>query len=67
LVDINGKEALNFNISLAVCSIIYTITIIGIPILLVIAILHIVSTIIAAVKINNGEEHEYPLTIKFFK
>jgi len=67
MVDMNGKEALNFNISLVIYSIICTITIIGILLIPVIIIFHIINTILAAIKINDGEVYIYPLTIKFLK
>jgi uncharacterized Tic20 family protein len=43
------------------------IVLIGLPLLLVIAVLDLVFTIIAAVKTSNGEPYQYPLTIRFIK
>jgi uncharacterized protein len=70
LVDRNGKEALNFQLSMTIYSIISALLIfvlIGIPLLFVVAILDVVFAIIAAVKTSNGEEYRYPLTIRFFR
>lgn len=73
-VDFNGKEALNFNLSLALYSVIsfgLALTIIGlviaIPALLAIVVGQIVFTVIAAVKANQGEAFRYPLAIRFVK
>ncbi|HTD36062.1 MAG TPA: DUF4870 domain-containing protein [Candidatus Limnocylindrales bacterium] len=70
LVDRNGKESLNFQLSMTIYMIISTVLIfvlIGIPLLFVVAILDLVFSIIAAVKTNNGEDYRYPLTIRFFR
>lgn len=70
LVDENGKEALNFQISMLIYSIVaflLVFVIIGIPLLIAIAIFDIVAPIIAGVKVNNGEQYRYPLTIRFLK
>ena len=69
-VAYNGKEALNFQITLLIYSIIPAILIvvfIGILLLFAILIMDIVLTIIAAIKANNGEHYRYPMTIRFIK
>lgn len=69
-VDHNGKEALNFQISMTIYAIISGILIlvfIGIIMLIVVAIADIALTIMAAVKANNGEHYQYPMTIRFIK
>jgi uncharacterized Tic20 family protein len=69
-VDENGKEAVNFQISVAiylVAAILLCFLIIGIFLLPAVAVFNIVFLIIAAVKANNGERYEYPLTIRFIK
>lgn len=66
-VDKHGKNILNFNISYAIYSAALTIIIIGIPLLIVLFAIYVVVLVIAAIKANNGEYWEYPLTIKFIK
>jgi uncharacterized Tic20 family protein len=69
-VDDQGKEAINFQISMtlyAVIAAILILVIIGIFLLIGIGILDIVLVIIAAVKANAGEKFRYPLTIRFIR
>jgi uncharacterized protein len=70
LVDRNGKEALNFQISMSLYAIVSAVLIfalIGIPLLFAVGILDLVCTIIAAVKTSNGQPYRYPLTIRFLR
>jgi hypothetical protein len=74
-VDEQGKEAVNFQISMSlyglVGSLACLITCIGavlIPFVLgAVGIVALVFLLIAAVKANNGEHYRYPLTIRFIK
>ena len=66
-VDDQGKEALNFNMSILLYELIAVGSIIGIPIALLIIAFHILFTVIAAVKSYDGEVYRYPLTIRFIK
>lgn len=74
-IDEHGKEALNFQISMALYAMIggavCFITCIGvvlIPFLVgVIYLIDLIFLIIAAVKANNGERYRYPLSIRFIK
>jgi len=69
-VDTNGKEALNFQISITIYSIISLITFvicIGPFVLAAVIIFDLIFLLIAAVKANNGQEFRYPLTIRFIK
>jgi hypothetical protein len=69
-VDEQGKEALNFQISIAIYAIvagILTLVVIGILLLIAVGIFSLVMIIIASVKVNNGENYKYPLTIRFLK
>lgn len=81
LVDEQGKESLNFQISLLVYSIVAIIvavacavTVILVPVVLLLGILlvvifivNLVLIIVAAIKTSNGENFSYPLSIKFIK
>src|SRR5690242_21003690 len=67
-IDANGKESLNFQISMLLYDIvagILCIVLIGIPILIALWVLNTVLVIIASVKTSNGEFYRYPLTIRF--
>lgn len=81
LVNQQGKEALNFQISFIVyglvgmvLAIVLAITVVLIPVAIVIGVLLIllflldlIFIIIAAIKTANGESFKYPLTIQFLK
>jgi uncharacterized Tic20 family protein len=70
LVDDQGKEALNFQISMTIYYIISCILIlilIGIPLLIGLALFSLVVTIIAMVKASDGVAYRYPLSIRFIK
>lgn len=67
LVNDQGKEALNFQISITIwvaVALVLSFVLIGIPLLVAIIIFSVVMTIIAAVKANGGESYRYPLTIR---
>lgn len=70
LVDEQGKESLNFQITMALYSIISLVLIlilIGILLLVAIWVLSIILTIVAIVKTSQGEHYRYPLSIRFIK
>lgn len=69
-VDQQGKEALNFNISIAIYAIVASILIfivIGIFLAIAVGIFWLVMVIIATVKVNNLEDFQYPLSIRLIK
>jgi len=69
-VDDQGKEALNFQISLTIyviASAILTLLLVGIPMLIGFLIFGFVVTIIGAMKANDGEKYRYPMTIRFIE
>lgn len=68
LVESEGKESINFQISITIYAIgagILSFILIGIPLLIAIAVAQIVLVIVASVKVNNGEAYRYPFTIRF--
>ena len=68
LIDREGKEALNFQISMTIyliVSALLVIVLIGAVMMFVVALLDVIFTIVAAVKTSNGERYRYPLTIRF--
>ncbi len=71
LIDENGREALNFQLSLVVYSIIGFLLcvtvigmVIGIPLLLALFVIEIILLAVGAYKTSQGEEWRYPLTIR---
>jgi len=70
LVDVNGKESLNFQISMTIYIIIaaiLVIVLIGIPLLIILALGDLILIIAASVKTSEGTPFRYPLTIRFIK
>lgn len=69
-VDDQGKEALNFNITISIAGFVaflLTFVVIGAVLLPIIGIFWLVMTVVAAVKANGGEHYRYPLTIRLIK
>src|SRR5690606_32342629 len=63
-VDDQGKEALNFQITVTlamIVSLILTLVLIGILLMFVVGTGALVLTILAAIKANNGEYSRYPM------
>jgi uncharacterized protein len=75
-VDDQGKEALNFNITVAIASVILLLLsimtlgvglIIAIPLWIILGIAWLVFTIIASIKANEGVRYRYPFTLRLIK
>jgi uncharacterized Tic20 family protein len=75
-VDDQAKEALNFNITVAIIFFVLflmTLLTLGIgalltvPLMILVGIAWLVLTIIAAIKANQGERYRYPLTLRLIK
>jgi len=67
LVDDQGKEALNFQITMAIAFIVCFILIfilIGAILIWLVGLFDLIMIVIAAIKANNGERYRYPLTIR---
>jgi len=67
-IDANGKESLNFQLSMLIYDIIAGIlclVVIGIPILIALWILNTVLVIIASIRTSEGKFYRYPFTIRF--
>ena len=67
-VNDQGKEALNFNITVAIfwiVSLILLLIFIGYVMMVVLGVLWFVFIIIAAIKSSEGEAYRYPFTIRF--
>jgi uncharacterized protein len=69
-VDDQGKESLNFQISVmiyAIVCVILMLVLIGFLLLPLLGVFHVVMVIIASVKANDGETFRYPLTMRFIR
>lgn len=75
-VDDQGKEALNFNITVAIAFVVLLLLsimtfgiglIIAIPLWVIIGVAWLVFTIIAAIKANEGVRYRYPFTLRLIK
>lgn len=69
-VDAQGKESLNFQISVliyAAISAILLLAFIGILLLIALGVFWLIFVIIASIKANEGVLYRYPLTIRFLK
>jgi uncharacterized Tic20 family protein len=69
-IDVNGKEALNFQISMSIYMLVGLVSILSCVFFWVVPVLVVVDSIfsiIAAIKASNGEAYEYPLTIRLVK
>jgi uncharacterized protein len=67
-LDQQGREAVNFQISMAIYGIVSAILIfvvIGFLMLLALIIMDLVLVITAAIRANDGINYRYPLTIRF--
>jgi uncharacterized Tic20 family protein len=67
-VDEQGKEAINFQITMfiaAIISLALTVVVIGLFLLIAVGLVMVIFPIIAAVRASNGEEYRYPFTIRF--
>ena len=70
-IDDQGKESLNFQLTVLIASIVVSPTIclfgLGIVLLILIAIAAVILAIMAGVRANNGEAYRYPMTLRLIK
>ena len=69
-VDDQGKESLNFQISMTIYGIVALIlcfVVVGFVLLLALAIADLVLVILATVSASSGKAYRYPVTIRFIK
>jgi uncharacterized Tic20 family protein len=69
-VNDQGKESLNFQISVFIYGIISGILVlllVGVLLLFALGIFALIFVIIASIKANEGEHYRYPMTIRFLK
>lgn len=69
-VDDQGKESINFQLTMlfaAIISGILVIVFIGIPMLVILGVYWVVAVIIATIKANEGVRYRYPYAIRLIK
>ncbi len=69
-VEQNGKEAVNFQITIAIAAVVcfmLMFVVIGVLLFPVLVLIWLIFTIIAGVKANDGVAYRYPMTIRFIK
>lgn len=69
-VDQQAKEALNFQIFVAICyliSVVLFIVVIGVVLLFLTWLADLLFCILAAIKTSSGEPYRYPLSIRLIK
>ena len=66
-VKAQSQESLNFQITLLIIYIILIVTVIGILLIWVVAILDLVFIIIATIKASEGKLYRYPFNFRFIK
>ena len=70
-VDDQGKEAVNFHLTLIIAALVLSPTVclggIGVPILIALGLAGLVLSIVAAVKANGGEFYRYPFSMRLIK
>jgi hypothetical protein len=71
LVNQHGKEALNFQITVLIAFVVcmvLTLVLIGLLLMFVVGVGALVLTIMAAVKVSNGQfDYKYPFTLRLIK
>ena len=69
-VDEQGKESLNFQITMllaAAISLVLMLVLIGFLLIFLVGIFDLVFVIIASIKANEGEHYRYPFTLRLIK
>ena len=69
-VDDQGKEALNFQITMAIAAIVCIVlmlVLIGFLLIWIVGILDLIFIVIAAIAANNGQAYRYPFNLRLIK
>ncbi len=74
LIETQGKEAVNFQISLTIYGVVLMIigfTVIGLPIAMIggiaLYVTDVICVIQAAIKASNGQDYKYPINLRLIK
>lgn len=66
-IDEQGKEAVNFQLSMLIYVVLLCCIVIGIPVALILIVVNVVLVVMAAIKASNGEDFRYPMSLKLIK
>jgi len=69
-VDVQGKEAVNFQITMLIAAVIcgiLALVVVGFALLFIVGLIMVILPIIAAVKSNDGVDYRYPFSVRFIK
>ena len=70
-IDDQGKESLNFQLTMIIASLVLSPTIclfgIGIVLLIIVGVMAVVFSIIGGIRANNGEAYRYPFALRLIK
>ena len=66
-VTAHARESLNFQLTMSIAGIVLFLTLIGILLLWVLAIIVVVLVIIATIRASENKLYRYPMTIRFIK
>ena len=69
-LDDQGKEAVNFQLTMTLAAIVSAVLIvvgIGLLLLPIVVILMVVMPVVAALRVRDGEDYVYPFSIQFIK
>jgi uncharacterized Tic20 family protein len=69
-IDANGKESLNFQISMLIyngIAVVFCLVLVGFAFLAVLWVLNAVFVIVASVQASDGKFYRYPMTIRFIQ
>ena len=70
LIDENGKESLNFQITMSLCAIVAValmFILVGFLLIAAVIITDVILVIMASVKVSNGESYKYPFVVRLIK
>ncbi|MHC4114654.1 MAG: DUF4870 domain-containing protein [Planctomycetota bacterium] len=62
-----GKEALNFQLTVLICLAILIGIVVGIPLIPALVVLNVIFVVIAGVKANDGKPYRYPVAFRLLK
>ncbi len=69
-VEVEGKEALNFQITILIAyviSMVLTVVLIGFILIPAVLIINLVMCILAGIKVQKGEHYKYPFALRLIK
>ena len=66
-VTAHARESLNFQLTMSIAGIVLFLTLIGILLLWVLAIIVVVLVIVATIRASENKLYRYPMTIRFIK